>query len=205
MTASLSQFRADAPARTKKATREEWAFPVLSSLRYARVIAVDQSVTKTGLCALTFDGALTVVSAASFPIEPKFDGPNGVLLAGDELEERVAQHLWAYDPADGWVLVHESPPTGNNPLQRTESSWVGSANVRAAARRRGIPVAGIVGINHHKKITCGNGIAQKRAHHITLMEWASRMPVRNLAKVTNEGQRDALSVGITWLADKEKS
>lgn len=203
MTRPLASFRTDAPASAKrKVTQAEWAPPTPEQLGRGRVIGVDPSVAMTGLCALVSDGELAVVDAADFAMKIPDDGPEGMLRGADELEERMYQHLQRFHPDDGWVFVHESPPTGTNPLMRTDSIWVGSQAVRAAARRQGLPIAPVVSIPHHKKITCGNRSAKKPQQRAVIREWAPLFPVGNWSAVTNEAKRDGFAIALTYLYDE---
>lgn len=198
MTSDLSRFRIDTKPKPTPP-------PIRPGLADGYVMAIDQSLSATGWVVLQVEnGAAYVASANSLflPLEPKGGLP--ALPKGHEgnLRRAVAIHqhltqamaLWKKE-REGLVVVHEHPPLGGR-MMRPESSLLAAGAVRIAAAEHGLPVV-MVDNQHSKALLAG-------ARNVTKSEWHKGLILFAIQGVhaSNEGQRDALCLGITHCIDK---
>jgi hypothetical protein len=195
---SLSDFRIGAAPLVPE---EEVAFedePVFQAS--GTVVCFDQSIANTGWVYVTSgpEGVL-LRDCGSIPILPEGypRGHEGTLMRGDVLGSKIERILNTI-PGDVHVL-HETPPIATGKMSRPESSLVAAAVIRQVARRLGLPVS-MVANQHSKKVLVGNGNADKKQWHKALdrLPWSSHVG----AKPTNEGQRDAFCLALTYLLEK---
>lgn len=200
----LTQFRPGFPkAPATKKTKRGHEFALQTDLALGRVIAIDQSLSATGLVAMEHgaDGYLGVIAAETLKGLAVDDGATGwekVLQQATNLYEQLIEVLGDYDPPLGWTVVHEAPPMGGGSIRAPESSVLGSAAVRMAAADCGLTCS-LIRAQDHKRITVGLPNASKIEHHALLMPWAETIGVKALDRVTNEAKRDALSIALAYL------
>lgn len=203
MTLDTSSLRGLGTKKAKTSGRPPWQQPVFADIGQGRVLAFDQSLGGCAAVALIRTvHDLTVYATQSFKTAHVAQGGHEEnFQKAQDLTRQVAQ--WIQDtipyPPE-WVVVHEMPPVGGGQLRRPESSIMAAMAVRYAATSSLVPLAPMVAKKAHAKFFCGNPNATKKDHHAALMDVVSPWPVVGLHQVTNEGKRDALSVGLTHLA-----
>ena len=191
----LQRFRLDEVPEDAVASEGEPIF------QHGSVIAFDQSITATGWVRLD-SGADGVIVRAVGSIKcgpegyPK--GHEGTLLRAEYVGQQMAAILRRL-PVQ--TVVHEQPPVATSKMARPESSLLSALALRIEARRQGHSV--VVVSNQHSKMVLlgkGQGNATKAQWHTAL----DRLPwTHEGATPTNEGQRDALCLALTYLIDKE--
>lgn len=191
---SLSDFRIGGPAPV---TEDEVAFEGPLTFKDGEVFVFDQSIAATGWVHLAHGpGGLDVIACGSLPIPPDGypKGHAGTLLRADRLGLEV-DGLLRRVPVT--TVVHETPPVATGRMSRPESSLVSATVIRQVAQRHGHPVM-MVSNQHSKKVLVRNGNATKPQWHKALdrLTWTGPKP-------TNEGQRDAMCLGLTYLLEKE--
>lgn len=194
MTADLSRFRVGGnPGPLSPPPEKE---PVV--FKHGTVLAFDQSIANTGWVLLESDKeGIWVRDCGSLAVPPEGypKGHAGTLLRADHLAVLAGPVLRI--PVT--TVVHETPPVATGKMSRPESSLVSAAVIRQAALREGHTVV-MVSNQHSKKVIAGNGNADKKAWHAAM----EQMPWHHFGtKPTNEGQRDAMCLGLTWLIEKE--
>lgn len=205
--ARLAQFRADAtPAKPTKASRAAWVAPTIADLANGSVMAFDQSLSALGWIFLNHEGdTLEVLAKGSVRTEPA-DFPTshqGTLERGLAVYDALGEQWEAFEPRfPGWPwahFVHEYPPVGGR-MARPESSLVSAMVVRIfISRDIGMPMT-MVSNQHSKSVLVNNGNATKREWHRGL----EGFPLTG-ALPTNEGERDALCLGLTHLLDLRRA
>jgi hypothetical protein len=187
--------------RTRKSGPEPWRPPVLGDFPDGEVVAIDQSLTHTGLVHLRRDEHGLRVLQADTIRQKATEGLTGY-------EESLAQAMALQDllgvRLDHWIgmkdvpVVYEAVPFGGH-LRSPESSLLAALVVRHVVAGLALvcvpPVAG----KTHKKVVCGNGNADKRQAHAGLLRLSTDLPIEGCGVVTNEHTRDALSVGLAYL------
>lgn len=205
-TSALTRFASRAGVQAK-AAKKEWAPPTLERFHHGNVLAFDQSLSATGAVALSCrpDGLHVVESTTLRTKRPGAEagkeGPQEAVQRAYALRWLVRGFLERY--AYGWVVVNEAPPTGGNKLERPESSLMAAQVIHFEALDFTYQLAPMIAIGHHKQVTGGDAKAKKPAHHAVLKAWAPSV-VRGFEKVTNSDERDALSVGLTYLLENER-
>ena len=111
---------------------------------------------------------------------------------------------WIVDVARGHSLkdiefVHEGPPIGGGKFIRPESSLLGGAAMRFALLMLGMSPHRMIQPQSHKLFICGDRKATKKDHHAALKVLATDLGISGMEHITNEDQRDALSVGLLHL------
>lgn len=191
---SLSQFRADdAPTPAAPTEREPLVF------QHGEVIAFDQSIANTGwVYLMSGREGVEVRDCGSLAVPPDGfpKGHEGTLLRADVLAS-FADAVLRRLPVT--TVVHETPPVATGKMARPESSLVSAAVIRQVALRQGHPVV-MVSNQHSKKVIARDGNADKKKWHAAM----ERLPWHHHGKrPTNEGQRDAMCLALTYLIDKE--
>ena len=185
----LTSFRTDsAPAPAPELVEH----PVLG---HGEVLAFDQSITATGWIRLISGrGGLHVIEVGSISCPPDGypKGHAGTLLRAEYVAKEMASILRRVPVLD---VVHELPAVGGR-MARPESSLLAALALRIEARRQGHGVH-IVQNQHSKKVLVGNGNASKSEWHAGISKFTYSGP-----KPTNEGQRDAFCLGLTFLLDR---
>lgn len=194
---SLVQFRVDGtPVESKEVPLDVQGGLIF---QVGEVMAFDQSIANTGWVHLTYDRreGLVVRSCGSLALPPDGypKGHEGTLLRADDLGDLVESLL----KVPVTTVVHETPPVMIGKMARPESSLVSAAVIRQVARRQGHQIV-MVSNQHSKKILTGNGNADKKMWHqaIERFDWSHRGQWP-----TNEGQRDAMCLALTFLIEKE--
>lgn len=184
---ALAELRVD--AKPKPA----FVLPAAGEFREGIVLAFDQSFSSTGWVNLRMgSGLCDVISTGTYRT------PVGLLRGGEQDLER-AHALFDYTtgviahvfPS---VVLYESPPKGHG-VRHPEVSLLCALAIRLAAAGLSIPTAS-VHAKTGKKMVTGNSNADKKVAHAALMSlgW-----IQGLGLVTNEGQRDAMLVGLAHL------
>lgn len=191
---SLSDFRADAaPPAAPKTDSPDLVF------NDGTVLSIDQSVTATGWVLLRHDeDGLHCQAKGSvlLPADGYPKGHEGMLLRADVLAEQLDVVMRGIPVTP---VVHELPPrTTGARMSRPESSLMGAVVVRTLARDHGHPVT-MVDNRHSKKVLVGNSNVDKPGWHKVLerITWDGERP-------TNEGQRDAFCLGLTYLIENKE-
>jgi len=191
---TLARFR---EGETKKAPA---AFVPPTKFAQGTILVFDQSVSATGWVVLASAKDLRVLAAGSFLL-PAVDYPSGhegTLRRGVVITQQAEEVLTRYHFFGISRVIHEAPPVGGR-MARPESSLVAALAVRVAAERFGLPVS-CVQNQHSKKVLTGSATVDKKDWHRAL----GRYSIDGKHKVTNEGQRDALCLGLTFLIDEEE-
>lgn len=167
--------------------------------QHGEVVAFDQSIANTGWVHLVSgQQGVHVRECGSLAVPPDGfpKGHEGTLLRADTLGLMVDDVLRRLPVT---TVVHETPPIATGRMARPESSLVSAAIIRQIARRHGHEVV-MVSNQHSKKVLVDNGNATKPEWHRAL----ERLPWHHTgSRPTNEGQRDAMCLGLTWLIEKE--
>jgi Holliday junction resolvasome RuvABC endonuclease subunit len=170
-------------------------------LAHGNVLAFDPSLSSTGMVALAHDAqGLRVLASETLRGEASEE------LTGWELVHAQAADLHNKFVAamvlrgHRWVVVHEAPPTGGGIAHSNpESTILAGTAVRYAAAHVGLRLLPMISPQAHKKATVGQANADKKTHHRNLRQYLPRLEIENIGMVTNEGQRDALSIALTAL------
>lgn len=176
---------------------EDVAFEGPPTFQTGEVVAFDQSIANTGWIHLRSDAqGLQVLACGSLAVPPEGypKGHAGTLLRADHLAW-LADGILRRLPVTN--VVHETPPIATGRMSRPESSLVSAAVIRQVAQRHGHPVT-MVSNQHSKKVLVGNGNATKHQWHEVLQ----RVTLLG-SKPTNEGQRDAACLALTYLIEKD--
>lgn len=201
MNLNLDGLEAFKDKRPVPRTKAEWAPAGLEGLPDGQVLAVDQSLSSSGLVFLSsLDGTIQVEWAVTYRTGDDGEGAGGHeanLRRALELE-RLFSNLLETVSGDP-TIVHEAPTTGGGKVMRPESSLMAAQALRSAAYRWYLAVAPMVRAQDHKRFTCGQANATKKDHHRALMIWAEGLGIANLSVITNEHLRDALSIALTHL------
>ena len=167
--------------------------------QHGEVIAFDQSIANTGYVYLVSGKeGVRVEMCGSLAVPPDGypKGHEGTLLRADTLAalaDRILRRL----PVT--TVVHETPPVATGRMARPESSLVSATAIRQVARHHGHPVV-MVSNQHSKKVLVDNGNATKAEWHQAI----ERLPWTHTGhRPTNEGQRDAMCLALTYLIEKE--
>lgn len=188
----------------KPSPREEWQPLTINDLGFDIVIAFDQSLSKTaGMCVHREGDEVVVRGIRQFAGHTDTCGDEGNLQKGVAIYHRFIEFLMSmkgHHPDEQITVVHEAPPVGGGAIMRPESSLLAAQALRIAADRLDIPVASMVSPAQHKKVICGNARADKPEAHAALAQLAMTLPIRGYERVTNADKRDALCVGLTYLA-----
>lgn len=159
-----------------------------------RVLAVDQSFNATGVVTLVVTrGQVEVVEAMSLSAAPceEMTGSIRLLARAKDLCAQFKGVLRERPPVD--LVVMEQPPIGRGTHNAEVPLMAGLALVLAA---KDVPVE-MVHSAHWKKAVGGTGVGKKSAH-ATL---SSIRGLKGLELVTNEGERDALCIGLSKILD----
>jgi hypothetical protein len=188
----------------KSSPREEWQPLVADDLGYGIVIAFDQTLSKTaGMCVHREGPGVVVRGVRQFAGHTDACGDEGSLQKGVTLYHRFIEFLMSmkgHHPDEQITVVHEAPPVGGGVVMRPESALLAAQALRIAADRLDIPVAPMVSPQQHKKAICGNARADKPEAHAALARLAETLPILGYEQVTNADKRDALCIGLTYLA-----
>lgn len=188
----------------KSSPREEWRPLTIDDLGYGIVICFDQSLTKTaGMCVHREGSAVAVRGVKQFAGHTDACGDEGNFQKGTTIYHRFIEFLMSmkgHHRDEQITVVHEAPPVGGGVVMRPESSLLAAQALRIAADRLDIPVAPMVSPAQHKKAICGNARADKPEAHAALAQLALSLPIRGYECVTNADKRDALCIGLTYLA-----
>lgn len=187
---------------TKQAT--SWQPPTIDDLGYGTALCFDQSLTATGCLLLSrvYPGGLVVRSASQWkdPYEGKEVSTSlkrGVAVF-DQARAVIRATTDVYRPD---AFVHESPPNPSAVKGMGISSLLAAQALHCAADAEGVEFE-MIGSQPAKKFICGNANAKKVEAHAALK--AHVLPwVVNSQQVTNEATRDALMVGLLWLARRK--
>lgn len=185
-----------------------WTPPSLSDYRPGKVIAFDQSLGACAVVALWCthpEGrppVLHVNAAETFRTESTAKGHEGNFQRTMDLTTQIGQWMSARNFAGDWQIVHEAPPSGGGTIRHPESSILASVAVRYATH--GYTLRPMVNRQAHAKLICGDGNADKKTHHAALKRLMTEYPITNADKITNEGKRDALSLGLCCLARRQQ-
>jgi Holliday junction resolvasome RuvABC endonuclease subunit len=177
--------------------KRKWVELDLAALPNCRFIACDPSLAATGLVFIeVHDGEVYVVGSETIGA-PKTElvGWEDTFLRAHQLKTamRAVMEAWVHDYGVS-VGVHEAPPVGGSNMMRTESTILAGYDFEQIAEELGMDTAPLVTPNAHKFLLCGNGRATKKEHHEKIKELLPSIFDGKL--VTNEGQRDALSVAL---------
>lgn len=178
---------------------EEVAFEGGVTYQDGEVLAFDQSITATGWVHVSCRrGEAEVVKVGSIKCPPDGypKGHEGTLLRAEYVGTQMAAILRS---VAALTVVHEMPPVATTKMSRPESSLLTALALRIEARRQGHDVV-VVSNQHSKKLLVGNGNATKPQWHKAL----DRLPWTHTGyRPTNEGQRDAMCLALTYLIEKE--
>jgi hypothetical protein len=185
--------------KTQKAA-SAWTPPTLADLKHGRLLAFDQSLSACGVVVMTSDDTGITVRDAHVMQVPPTDAKRSrehMLRRGLLLMDEIVNWYQRSVPDGGWSVVYEAVPEGGS-IRSPESSLLAAMALLMASRSfRGItPLLEPVPAQTHKRFTCGNRNATKTEHHAALMQWGHDVGVRGLEHLTNEGKRDAFSVGV---------
>ena len=191
---TLAQFRTEPEAKAKRVT---FRLPAARDIQSGTVLAFDQSFSSTGWVYLKMEeGVCRVMFAGTHKTSA------GLLRGGEQDLERAHSlyrevNLIIHRHPDADVVLYETPPKGPG-VRHPEVSLLCALSIRLAAAGYGIPFAAIHAKSGKKMLT-GNANADKKMAHTALMtlDW-----IDGLAMVTNEGQRDAMLVALTYLRNK---
>lgn len=185
---SLSDFRVGAEPAKPKPTG-------LPPIAHGLVLAFDQSVGATGWAVMRSGQSGVLVDAVgSIRTDPNDYplGHEGTLQRAVYVHDEMAK-VFASTSAEH--CVHETPPVGGK-MARPESSLLGGLAVRILANRFGLALV-MVQNQHSKSVICGNGNATKPQWHAGLTKFDLQG-----VKPTNEGQRDAVCLALTFFIDR---
>lgn len=191
----------DLPGQSLAQAAKGWSPPTLDDLGLGTVLCFDQSLMATGMVLLNRgEGGLAVLHAEKFTGQ---EGDNGVATAlarGAMVFARVRPYL-ASAKDRGWVVAHESPPNPNAVKGGGTSSLMSAQALHCAALAEEVALE-MLGSQPAKKLVCGNANAPKTEAHRALkthvLPW-----VAGASQVSNEATRDALLVGLLWLARRK--
>lgn len=183
-------------------TSKEWQPPVATDLGEGMVLALDQSLTATGLIWVVSSGTGCEVLVAD-----QWKGREGdksiatSLLRGTDIYVRAVE-VFTKAKEMGFEVVHESPPNPAAVKGMGISSLLAAQSLHNAAKQVGIEITSI-GAQPAKKFCCGNTKADKAEAHAALkthiLPWVAGADL-----ITNEAKRDALMVGLLHLARKKR-
>ena len=163
------------------------------------VLVFDQSLSATGWVVLEGDqNVLTVLTAGSIRLRAADfpGGHEGTLLKAMAVADQVDSVVDRLARVVSHV-VHEEPPLAVGRMTRPESSLLAALCVRLAAERARLRVSTVQN-QHSKKVLTG------ASREVTKKQWHAgldRLTIVGRDKATNEGERDALCLGVTYLAD----
>lgn len=193
---SLSDFRVGGEAPPPSRLVE--AMPLTFAKGWT-VLCFDQSISATGWVYVESGATGVIVRDCGSIMVPPGDFPKGnagSLLRTDVMATAVDDVLRRCPTP---MVLHEVPPVSNAKMSRPEASLMAAVAIRQVARRAGCTIE-MVDNRHSKKVLTGNGNADKKQWHAAL----SAQPWRHAGPpVSNEGQRDALALALTWLAEAE--
>lgn len=191
---SLSDFRVGAKPV------QPWAPPGTDQMAYGGVLAVDQSLSALGWVWLQHTPeTLCVVSKGSVRTNPGDfpKGHEGNLQRAVAVYEEFRTQIFAQAGRMHEIsVVHEAPPVGSH-MSRPESSLISATVIRIWAYDQGLPLV-MVANQHSKSILVHNANATKKEWHTAL----DRLLISG-HKVSNEGERDALCLALTYLIDQK--
>ena len=155
------------------------------------VAAFDPSLKNTGVVVKTRAGM------HSTTLRPEALGSGSPLLLAQatHIFDAAQTLIGVYDAKGEGVVLLERPPVGGGRLRSTESALMAAEAIHLAAHNLNIEAVSIPA-QTTKKVICGNANAKKAEAHAAL---AKGWDVPDI--VTNEHQRDALMVLITYLED----
>jgi len=193
----LGQFRIDGES---KPARQPWTPPEIGAFADGvLVLAVDQSLSALGWVLMRrWEDRFLVIDKGSVRTKPEDypQGHEGTLQRGVQVYYDFDRQVGAMEAYGVPVLVHETPPVGGR-MSRPESSLVSATAIRLWAWHRKWPVT-MVANQHSKKVLVNNANATKTEWHQALKRYwfDGTMP-------TNEGERDALCLALTYLYDRK--
>lgn len=196
---AIAELGTEAGRRKAAKAKEVWSPLDFNRLRDGRYVACDPSLGATGIVMVRIiEHSPMVVFSATVASTYGTSGWENVLQSAAELQERLSRWLitnvWDDIP---WLAVHEAPPTGGGKFLKPELSLIAGYAFRRAVDHSGNgSMLPMVRPQDHKRLICGNANADKKTHHKALKELFPR--ISGAAEmVTNEGQRDALSIALT--------
>jgi len=187
--------------------RDPWRPPTMADLSKhegRRIIAVDQSLSATGLVVIHVHADhLSILRTETLRgmADKNAEGYEETLQRALSLGKQLATKLGVTPDID--EIVHEGVPIGGGKIVRPESSLMASLALRQEAGLWGIPVSPMVQPQTHRRVICGKPGATKKEEHEALATLAGSLPILGYEIVTNEATRDALCVGIAHLARNE--
>lgn len=197
LAAKAAEVKDKAPKKKAKST---WARPEV--IPDGRVLAFDQTFSKTGWCFVVVQDGAIDVRAKGFIQEPPIpDMP--------AFEDIIQRSEWMYDrlcgvlriiQADTWdfTVVHEAPVLH---AMRVEASLLGALAVRLAVRR----VMGMTPRIIENRRMLGVLVPPDERYNMTGKSHITRalLPYVDTRKGWNEHNRDSLALALTYLHDKE--
>lgn len=200
---ALKQFSSS----TQKPRKPVWRAPRAEDFSYGNLIAFDQSLTATGVVAVSSTPQGIIIREAH-----TFPNPSVGDVQGNEEHFRKAMALtenvtfWRQNCATdltGWPFVHEAPPVGGGRIKHPESALLGGLAVRQSMWQH--ECLGMVTPAAHKKFICGNAKADKNEEHAELKAIAAFLDFNGFDAITNEAKRDALCVALTFFAHPRRA
>lgn len=186
------------PAKVAKG----WSPLTLDDLGYGTAMCFDQSLTATGCVMIHRSHAgLQVYSAAKWA--DNYDGQDvpTSLKRGVAVFNQARQAIRYGKIARVDAFVHESPPNPKAVKGGGTSSLMAAQALHCAAEVEGVEIE-MLGAQPGKKLVCGNANAAKTEAHAALrrdvLPW-----IEDAGQVSNEATRDALMVGLLWLARRK--
>jgi hypothetical protein len=203
-TDALAALRGMRDKQEIKKAANAWAPPARGDLARGRILAFDQSLAACGVVVLVSDETGLTIRNAHVMQVPPTDAKRGrehMLRRGLLLLDAITDWYGREVEGDSWDVVYEAVPEGGS-IRSPESSLLGAMAVLMASRsfRGTTRLLEPVPAQSHKRFICGNRNASKTEHHAALMKWGVDLGVAGLEQLTNEGKRDAFSVGVYALA-----
>jgi hypothetical protein len=186
------------PAEDSTPRVKAWEPMQRERLSHGRVLAFDPSLSATGVVALThYADGLRVLGSWTLKsaISDALVGWDKIYAQGEDLAKQFVAKMAMQGP--DWYVVHEAPPLGGGRINAPESAILAGAAVRYAAATAGLVLLPSISPRAHKKATVGNANVDKKAHHQMLRDHLLRLRIDGTDMITNESQRDAISVALT--------
>jgi hypothetical protein len=200
---TLDDFNPAAGTRKRKPAKPEWQPLTRDDLAFENVLAIDPSLSATGVVALAHDPVTGLSVKAAYKQAGMIpEGATGWDKNFGQAEDLYDHFEDLYGPLstrfpEPWRIAIEQPPMVSQ--RAPESSILVGAMARRVALNTGRqPI--MVDPRHHKKVTVGDARLSKVDHHKLLMPWAKTLDITHLTLISNEALRDALSVALTALA-----
>lgn len=199
-TESLLSKAAEVKGKAPKKKKSTWSRPEV--IPDGRVLAFDQTFSKTGWCYVVVQNGVIEVRAKGFIQEPPIpDTPAfaDILQRSEWMHDRIKAVIWdtlrdTYD----FTIVHEAPVLH---AMRVEASLLGAFAVRMATRQITTKTPVIV----ENRRMLGLLVPPDERYNMPGKSHITRalLPYVDTRKGWNEHNRDALSLALTYLHDKE--